>query len=128
MQKTWYKRLLSLTLAVVCVMGLFPTAALAADTAPPDNVTLQGVTFSGNYTSQTLGTCGVHQMTMNVGAETHDAFCAEHGKGMGTSLIGHPWSGAAPVNHPAIQLMMGYYYTHKEALYPSGSIIERRSA
>lgn len=123
MKRTHFKtRLLALVMSAICLLGLFPAEALAADAAP-SSVTLAAATFAGNYSSPSFsGSVGLHQMTMRVGTETHDAFCAEHGKGMGTSLIGQPWSDPQPVSNSVIKLMMGYYYTHQEGIFNDACI------
>ena len=105
-QKTSLKtRLLSLVMPVVCVVGLFPITALAAGAAP-DSVTLTNAEFSGNYNFASLGSCGIHVMSMNVNGQTHDSFCAEHGKGMGSSLTGHAWKNPTAANNSVIKLMI----------------------
>ena len=52
-------RLLALLLALVCAVGLIPTAALAAG----DSIKLENFGYSGvSYHSNALGSCALHQM------------------------------------------------------------------
>lgn len=112
------KRIVSLLLAVLCVTSVFPVTAFAAD-GVPSSVSLAGCTYKGDYISKSFtSSTYLHRMTMNMGSlGNHVAFCAEHGKTMGTDLIGQPWNQPVAVNNDIIKLMMGYYYTHEEAIY-----------
>ena len=111
------KRIVSLLLAALCMTCVFPVTAFAADV--PNQTTLGNATFIGNYSSASFsGSVGLHKMTMNMGSlGSHVGFCAEHGKSMGTGLIGQPWNNPQPVNNEIIKLMLGYYYTHEEGIY-----------
>ena len=112
------KRVLSFMLALLCFISVVPTTAFAAD-GVPDRVVLESATFTGNYSSASFsGSVGIHKMTMNMGSlGNHVSFCAEHGKGMSVNCAGQPWTNPQPVNNDVITLMMGYYYTHEEAIY-----------
>lgn len=112
------QKILSLLMAAVCLVGVFPVSAFAADTAP-NTVTLESAEFSSQYTSPSFsgGEVGIHKMVMNVGDQQHVGFCADHGKSMGTSLKSHPWTSPQAVSDPVIKLMMAYYYTHEEGIY-----------
>ena len=55
-------RMTALLLVLVCMLGLLPTAALAADA--PSSIKLEDCTHNGvHYESPSLGTCWLHQMT-----------------------------------------------------------------
>ena len=80
-----YKRMISMLLVLACMLGLLPTAALAADA--PGSIKMEDCTHNGvHYESPSLGTCWLHQMTFDYNQKSTIGFCAEHGKGMGWSL------------------------------------------
>ena len=82
-------RLLSMLLALLCVLGLFPTAAFAAETTP-STIKLTNCTYNGtHYESPALGVCYMHQMRYEYDGDNVMGFCSERGKGMGWSLEGH---------------------------------------
>ena len=112
------KRVLSFMLALLCFVSVVPTTAFAADSMP-STITLQNATFTGNYSSASFsGSVGLHKMTMNLGSlGNHVGFCADHGKGMTSNHAGQPWNNPQPVSNDVINLMLGYYYTHEEAIY-----------
>ena len=84
-------RLLSMLLALLCVLGLFPTAAFAAETTP-STIKLTNCTYNGtHYESPALGVCYMHQMRYDYDGDSVMGFCSEKGKGMGWSLEGHKW-------------------------------------
>lgn len=112
------KRLVSLLMAALCILGTFPITAFAADGAPSKAI-MESASFTGNYTSASFsGSVGIHKMTMDLGSQgSHVSFCAEHGKGMSTLCKGQPWTNPQPVSNETIKLMLGYYYTHEEGIY-----------
>lgn len=104
-------RMTALLLVLVCMLGLLPTAALAADA--PSSIKLEDCTHNGvHYESPSLGTCWLHQMTFDYNQKSTIGFCAEHGKGMGWSLEGQTWGNPKPITDPTVQTMMAYYYAH----------------
>ena len=113
MKKTWHSlknRVTAMLLALICVLGLLPTAALAAEA---DTIKLERFGMSGvSYQSASLGRCTMHQMYYGVAGKTSVGFCGTKGGGMGTSLIGQTWGDPKPVTDPTVKMMMAYYYAH----------------
>ena len=109
-------RMTALLLVLVCMLGLLPTAALAADA--PSSIKLEDCTHNGvHYESPSLGTCWLHQMTFDYNQKSTICFCAEHGKGMGWSLEGQTWGNPKPITDPTVQTMMAYYYAHTTGVF-----------
>ena len=109
-------RMTALLLVLVCMLGLLPTAALAADA--PSSIKLEDCTHNGvHYESPSLGTCWLHQMTFDYNQKSTIGFCAEHGKGMGWSLEGQTWGNPKPITDPTVQTMMAYYYAHTTGVF-----------
>ena len=108
-------RITALLLVLVCMLGLLPTAALAA---PPDTVKLEDCTYNGvQYDSPALGTCHMQQMRFDRNGKSTMAFCAEKGKGMGHSLEGHTWGSPQPISDPTVKMMMAYFYAHSTGVF-----------
>lgn len=109
-------RILALFLALVCMLGLFPATALAADV--PSTIKMDDCTHNGtHYTSPTLGECWFHQMHFDYNKKSVMGFCAEHGKGMGWSLEGHTWKSPQPITDPTVTTMMAYFYAHSTGVF-----------
>lgn len=109
-------RMTALLLVLVCMLGLLPTAALAADAT--SSIKLEDCTHNGvHYESPSLGTCWLHQMTFDYNKKSTIGFCAEHGKGMGWSLEGQTWGNPKPITDPTVQTMMAYYYAHTTGVF-----------
>ena len=109
-------RMTALLLVLVCMLGLLPIAALAADA--PSSIKLEDCTHNGvHYESPSLGTCWLHQMTFDYNQKSTIGFCAEHGKGMGWSLEGQTWGNPKPITDPTVQTMMAYYYAHTTGVF-----------
>ena len=80
-----WTRMTAMLLALVCVLGLFPSQAMAAgDTIKLDRFGMSGV----SYESAALGRCSLHQMYYADGSKTTTGFCGTKGGGMGQSLLG----------------------------------------
>ena len=113
MKKTWHSlknRVTAMLLALICVLGLLPTTALAAGA---DTIKLERFGMSGvSYQSASLGRCTMHQMYYGVAGKSSVGFCGTKGGGMGTSLIGQTWGNPKPVTDPTVKMMMAYYYAH----------------
>ena len=113
MKKTWHSlknRVTAMLLALICVLGLLPSTALAAGA---DTIKLERFGMSGvSYQSASLGRCTMHQMYYGVAGKTSVGFCGTKGGGMGTSLIGQTWGDPKPVTDPTVKMMMAYYYAH----------------
>lgn len=110
MKKIYFpaKRMISALLVLVCLLGLLPTAAIAAS---PGTITLTKCDQTKeSYTSPALGSCRLHTLTFNYNGANRVGFCADHGKGMGWSLEGQPWGSPQPINDPTIKNLMAYYY------------------
>ena len=118
MKKTWHSlknRVTAMLLALICVLGLLPTAALAAGA---DSIKLERFGMSGvSYQSASLGRCTMHQMYYGVAGKTSVGFCGTKGGGMGTSLIGQTWGDPKPVTDPTVKMMMAYYYAHSLGIF-----------
>lgn len=118
MKKTWHSLkncVTAMLLALICVLGLLPTAALAAGA---DTIKLERFGMSGvSYQSASLGRCTMHQMYYGVAGKTSVGFCGTKGGGMGTSLIGQTWGDPKPVTDPTVKMMMAYYYAHSLGIF-----------
>ena len=118
MKKTWHSlknRVTAMLLALICVLGLLPTAALAAGA---DTIKLERFGMSGvSYQSASLGRCTMHQMYYGVAGKTSVGFCGTKGGGMGTSLIGQTWGDPKPITDPTVKMMMAYYYAHSLGIF-----------
>ena len=117
-------RVVAMLLAVVCIVGLIPTTAFAANTVP-GTVTLKKadyhVTDAIKYDSGVLGECYVHEFYMNVNGSETVGFCADHSKRMGTSLTGHTWSNPEEITDKNVKLLLSYYYSYSEGKFsPAG--------
>ena len=107
-------RLTALLLALICVLGLFPTTAFAAG----DTITLKEFGHSGvAYESAALGRCTLHEMTFKNGNQTTTGFCGTKGGGMGSSLQGQTWGNKTPISDPTVLTMMAYYYAHSTGVF-----------
>ncbi len=118
MKKTWHSlknRVTAMLLALICVLGLLPSTALAAGA---DTIKLERFGMSGvSYQSASLGRCTMHQMYYGVAGMTSVGFCGTKGGGMGTSLIGQTWGDPKPVTNPTVKMMMAYYYAHSLGIF-----------
>ena len=118
MKKTWHSlknRVTAILLALICVLGLLPSTALAAGA---DTIKLERFGMSGvSYQSASLGRCTMHQMYYGVAGKTSVGFCGTKGGGMGTSLIGQTWGDPKPVTDPTVKMMMAYYYAHSLGIF-----------
>ena len=107
-------KLLAILLVIICVAGILPMSAMAAEN---ETIQLTDYVYTGlSYSSAALGSSAVHPMwfSYNGGAE---GFCADHGKGMGTSLIGQTYGNRTQVTDPTVLLFMAYYYSHTTASF-----------
>ena len=122
MKKTWHSlknRVTAMLLALICVLGLLPSTALAAGA---DTIKLERFGMSGvSYQSASLGRCTMHQMYYGVAGKTSVGFCGTKGGGMGTSLIGQTWGSPKPVTDPTVKMMMAYYYAHSLGIFTDKS-------
>ena len=118
MKKTWHSlknRVTAMLLALICVLGLLPTTALAAGA---DTIKLERFGMSGvSYQSASLGRCTMHQMYYGVAGKSSVGFCGTKGGSMGTSLIGQTWGDPKPVTDPTVKMMMAYYYAHSLGIF-----------
>lgn len=110
-----FSRITAVFLMLVCLLGLFPATALAAN---PNTVKMDDCTHNGiHYESPNLGTCWLHQMHFDYNGKSTMGFCAEHGKGMGWSLEGHTWNNPKPISDPTVKVMMAYFYCHSTGVF-----------
>lgn len=115
-------RLFSMLLTLLCVLGLFPTAAFAAETTP-STIKLTNCTYNGtHYESPALGVCYMHQMRYDYDGDSVMGFCSEKGKGMGWSLEGHKWDKPEPISDPTVKNMMAYFYCHTSGVFTDQAI------
>ena len=113
-------RMAAIMLVLVCMLGLFPATALAAN---PDSIVMEDCTHNGvYYESPSLGTCWLHQMNFDYNNKSIMGFCAEHGKGMGWSLEGHTWNDPKPINDPTVKTMMAYFYAHSTGVFTDRAV------
>lgn len=109
-------RFLALLLVLVCMLGLLPTTALAADV--PATIKMDDCTYnSTHYESPALGICYMHQMHYDYNGKSAMGFCVEKGKGMGWSLKGHTWNSPQPITDPTVTTMMAYFYAHSTGVF-----------
>ncbi len=112
-------RLTALLLALICVLGLFPTTAFAAR----DTITLKEFGHSGvAYESAALGRCTLHEMTFKNGNQTTTGFCGTKGGDMGNSLQGQTWGNKRSISDPTVETMMAYYYAHSTGVFTDEAI------
>lgn len=110
-----HTRIVAMLLVLVCMLGLLPTTALAAN---PSTITMDDCTYnSTHYESAALGICYMHQMHFDYNGKSTMGFCAEKGKGMGWSLKGHTWSNPKPISDPTVKTMMAYFYAHSTGVF-----------
>ena len=68
-------RMTAMLLVLVCMLGLLPATALAAN---PSSIKMEDCTHNGvSYVSPSLGTCYLHQMTFDYNKQSTIGFCAE---------------------------------------------------
>ncbi len=104
----------AILLAFVCVVGLFPSQALAAaDTIKLDSFGMSGV----SYESAALGRCSLHQMYYANGNKTTAGFCGTKGGSMGQSLLGQTWGHKTTISDSTVSMMMAYYYAHSTGVF-----------
>ena len=109
-----WTRMTAMLLALVCVLGLFPSQAMAAgDTIKLDRFGMSGV----SYESAALGRCSLHQMYYADGSKTTTGFCGTKGGGMGQSLLGQTWGHKTTLSDPTESMMMAYYYAHSTGVF-----------
>lgn len=112
------RRLISLLLTLICLVGLLPTSAFAAAASVPSTITMEDCTHNGvHYESPALDTCWLHQMRFDYSGSSIIGFCADHDKEMGWSLEGHKWDSPQPINDPTVKTMMAYYYAHSRGIF-----------
>nr|WP_326183639.1 SpaA isopeptide-forming pilin-related protein [uncultured Oscillibacter sp.] len=111
-----HNRLIAALLVLVCLLGLLPGTALAADV--PSTIKMDDCTYnSTHYDSPALGICYMHQMHYNYNGKSTMGFCSEKGKGMGWSLKGHTWNNPKSITDPTVTTMMAYFYAHSTGVF-----------
>ena len=117
-----HTRIIAALLVLVCLFGLFPASALAAEPTP-NTIKLTNCTYNGTrYESPALGVCYMHQMRYDFGGTNVMGFCSEKGKGMGWSLEGHQWDKPQSISDPTVQNMMAYFYCHTSGVFTDEAI------
>lgn len=119
-------RIVAMFLAVVCIVGLIPTAAFAAETASvPGTVTLKNADYHVSnpiiYNYGPLDDCYIHEFTMNVAGVETVGFCGDHSAEMGNSLIGDVWDTPQEITDKNIKLLLSHYYSYATGKFsPAG--------
>jgi Predicted outer membrane protein len=87
------RRWLSLLLAMVTILSLFPTLPAHAATAP-SSATMTATNYAGTYASPNgLGSgVWIRDFTVDINGSTMAAFCHDHNKHMSSEYIGSTWS------------------------------------
>lgn len=117
-----HTRIIAALLVLVCLLGLFPAAAFAAESTP-STIKLTNCAYNGTrYESPALGVCYMHQMRYDFGGTNVMGFCSEKGKGMGWSLEGHKWDKPQPISDPTVKNMMAYFYCHTSGVFTDEAI------
>ena len=105
------RRAVSLLLAAVMFLGVFPPATLTA-LAADESIKLTGCDFTGmTYHSEALGNASIHTIQFNY-AGGMTGFCGDHGKKMSRTLIGQTWGNRTEITDPTVKMMLAYYYDH----------------
>ena len=116
------KRILSMVLVLVCLLGLVPTTAMAATAGVPDTITLTDAEYPtgtgqgalSQYTSPGLGNiCTLHLFKANVAGKETVGFCGDHTMYMGRSVEGKPWDTPQKFETLA-EPVLAYYYWSRE--------------
>lgn len=114
------RRMAAMLLTLVCLLGLLPTAALAAS---PSTIKMTDCDYNGlHYDSPALGICYMHQMKFDYNGDNVMGFCGEKGKGMGWSLEGHTWDSPRAINDPTVKIMVAYFYAHARGMFTDQAI------
>ena len=117
-----HTRIIAALLVLVCLLGLFPATAFAAEPTP-STIKLTNCAYNGTrYESPALGVCYMHQMRYDFGGTNVMGFCSEKGKGMGWSLEGHKWDKPQPISDPTVKNMMAYFYCHTSGVFTDQAI------
>lgn len=112
-------RLTAFLLALLCILGLFPSTVFAAS----DTITLKEFGHSGvAYNSAALGSCTFHEMTFKNGNVNTTGFCGTKGGGMGSSLKNQTWGRKTSVSNSAVEIMMAYYYAHTTGVFTDEAV------
>lgn len=96
------KRILSLFLALILMLGLIPISGIEAKAADsvPSTITLENAKYSvgtrvnNTYTStfSEVGSTYTHYFTMGVNGNQTVGFCLDHNKHLGSVLEGTVWN------------------------------------
>lgn len=117
-----HTRIIAALLVLVCLLGLFPATAFAAEPTP-STIKLTNCAYNGTrYESPALGVCYMHQMRYDFGGTNVMGFCSEKGKGMGWSLEGHKWDKPQAISDPTVKNMMAYFYCHTSGVFTDQAI------
>ena len=113
MNRTRYRRITALLLAVVSLFSLFPLPAARAEGANPTiklkSITWSSTQYQSNYFDRP---CLIQDSHMEVGSLTLSGFCGDHSKHLNNSHLGDTWSNPVEVTDPVIKTLLAYYYTH----------------
>lgn len=114
------KRAAALLLALICILGLFPVSARAAD---PDVIKLEDFGMSDvSYESDALGHMTMHQMYYDYNGTTVIGFCGTKDGSMGHSLKGQTWGNRTIIEDPTVKAMLAYYYAHSTGTFTDAAI------
>lgn len=119
------KRILSLFLALILMLGMIPISGIEAKAADsiPSTVTLENANYSAGarkgttYTStfSEIGTANMHYFAMGVNGNQTVGFCLDHNKHLGNVLAGTTWDNPTPTTLSEVaQRFLTYYYYKNE--------------
>ena len=125
-QKALLRRIMSLTLTFVMVLGMLPAFDLVAwAEGAPSDIVISDVTFGTRggtaikendayYESPNTGTRSMlHVFKATVNGTTSYAFCLDHGLHMGSSVEGHKWSNPTSYSpSKSMKAILDWYYYH----------------
>ena len=124
MKHNLFKRVMSLFLALVCVMGVLPLSAFAAGlSTAPKTITQKSCDYmysggkpvrykAANPTVNSYGTPYVFDEQVNVpGFGAARALCAYQEGTLGGRANGQRWNFQREVTHPSLKLMLTYVYS-----------------
>ena len=129
-----FKRSIALLLVLVCVMGILPLSALAADVTPPASITQVSssyVTINGHYArykaaSDAINSVGLpyvfNEQVDIPGFGTGRALCAYQLGTLGNAANGQKWNFETEVTHPSLVAILTYVYSCTNGTYSDAGI------
>ena len=124
-----FKRSLALFLALICVLGILPLSAFAADATPPASITQISsdyVTINGKYVryraaSSAINSIGlpyVFNEQVNIpGYGPGRALCAYQLGTLGSGANGQKWDFEQEVTHPSLVSVLTFVYSYTNGTF-----------